>query len=165
MTDQQVADGFGIDETVADPRDVALQNAAQRDVLFHAQEVGKTKPSRDLSSRQRAAARFLARGDRTIAVARRLKIHRGTISRWQQSELFQRELDRLHDLFAKHAARALGRSSGGVLNERRPRSMRARRDSEGSVDSVISKILADVEEQRAAARKRFAQLSTPRHRS
>jgi hypothetical protein len=159
-------------------RDMALQNAAQRDVLRHRAEADKTKPLGRLSPRQRAAARLLALGNLIVFVARRLKIHRGTISRWQRSPAFQWELDRLQDLLAERATgRVESRDRSTPHRERHGSASRIRSARPTSRDlsrqygfnvpagSAMEKLFADVEEQRAAARKRFAQLSTPRHRS
>jgi Homeodomain-like domain len=78
-----------------------------------ADEIGETNPpahsgaraARELSPRQLAAARLLARGHGTMRVSGRLGVNRHTIARWKRDPLFAAELQRLLDALCHAAVR------------------------------------------------------------
>jgi hypothetical protein len=106
-------------------RDMAQPGATGRDISDAGTEIDKAKPNAapgasNLSPRQLAAARELARGKRVGVVATELQIHRGTIFRWQRDPEFARELRRLHRVMLRSgAAGAKGGSTSGNVAPRR----------------------------------------------
>jgi transcriptional regulator with XRE-family HTH domain len=50
---------------------------------------------REIGARQRQAARLRVLGHRSADIARQLGVHKATITRWTQSEVFKREVDKL----------------------------------------------------------------------
>lgn len=82
-------------------RTVLLPNAPSRSTVHHGLQSDNAKPTeRELSPRQLAVARALARGGPIFVIARDTQTSRHTIARWRRLPKFQAELKRLHELLA-----------------------------------------------------------------
>jgi hypothetical protein len=68
---------------------------------------GVTKPPKCplLSPRQLAAARWLVKGFSTVKVAGQLETTVQTINRWRRTDIFRREMLRLHEILARQELR------------------------------------------------------------
>jgi len=53
-------------------------------------------PAITLTPVQLAAARFFAKGGRTLAIAAALQLNRRTLARWQRLPAFRAEIERIH---------------------------------------------------------------------